>query len=254
MGTVGDVLVGKCCTIGDVVVKRSYPPPGEGERRRQRDEELLKGEVFFPKHLKAKYNPNRIVDLARPNVNNQSAKRENTGRAKTELDWQIYRASQTPGPGDHNLPSTLGTLGAKISNAKYKSELDWIITNGAKMPGPGAYGAGASTMSTIGGIISKSRPKSDVEWRCYHASKMPGPGNYALPSTLNIHSGGRFSTSEPKTALDWEIHRASQIPGPCSTHSELDKMPGGRFSHATPSKYSKAELEAMRSPGPGAYF
>jgi hypothetical protein len=253
MGTVSDVLLGKCCTRTDPEQKRGHPPPGEGERRRRRDEELLKGEVFFPKQAKPTYNPNRIVDLARPNVNNQSVKREHTGRAKTELDWQIYRASQTPGPGDHNLPSTLGKVGAKISNAKFKTELDWIITNGPKMPGPGAYGAGKSTMSRQGGIISKSKPKSDVDWRCYHASKMPGPSNYVLPSTLNITSGGRFNQSEPKTALDWEIYRASQIPGPCATHTELDALSGGRFSHAAPSKYSKAELESMRSPGPGAY-
>ena len=74
-----------------------------------------------------------------------------------------------------------------------------------------------------------------------------------MPSTLATSAGGRFNQSEPKTALDWEIHRASQIPAPSATHSNLEQLPGGRFSHATPSKYSKEELEAMRSPGPGAY-
>ena len=252
MGVVTDVLAGKCCKSKDTAQKLGQPKPGVCERLKRRDEELLAGEVFFPKAPTPKYNPSRIVDLARPNVNNQATKRETSGRAKTDLDWIIYRASQTPGPGDHSLPSTLRTIGAKISNAKHKTEIDWIILNGSKSPGPGSYSPSKSTMSQRGGIISKSKPKSDVEWQCYHASKMPGPANYPLPSTLTLQ-GGRFNESHIKTALDWEIHRAAQIPGP-GAHSRMpERVPGGRFGHATPSRYSKEELDAMNIPGPGTY-
>jgi hypothetical protein len=252
MGDVKKVLLGECCADKDT--QKVTPQKERGiEKKKRRQEEMLTQEVFFPKQSEARYNPNRIIDLARPNANNQAAKRESTGRAKTELDWQIYRASQTPAPGDHTLPSTFSKLGAKISKGSFKTELDWIQTNGPKVPGPGAYDVDATSRSIKGGMISKGNPKSDVDWRCYHASQMPGPGNYALPSTLTALRGGRFNESEPKSALDWEIHRASQVPGAGAYDSREHKVSGGRFNHATASKYSKAELEAIRSPGPGSY-
>jgi hypothetical protein len=159
MGDVKKVLLGECCADKDT--QKVTPQKERGvEKKKRRQEEMLTQEVFFPKQSEARYNPNRIIDLARPNANNQAAKRESTGRAKTELDWQIYRASQTPAPGDHTLPSTFSKLGAKISKGSFKTELgihrlhckspskiclcfrpplfvDWIQTNGPKVPGPG---------------------------------------------------------------------------------------------------------------------
>merc|ERR1719162_1818602 len=49
MGTVSDVLSAQCCKNKEPVQKICQANPGEGERRKRRDDELLAEEVFFPK-------------------------------------------------------------------------------------------------------------------------------------------------------------------------------------------------------------
>ena len=48
----------------------------------------------------------------------------------------IYRASQTPGPGQYNPEDKRRETG-KFSTSKPKSDVEWKIYNASKIPGPG---------------------------------------------------------------------------------------------------------------------
>ena len=48
----------------------------------------------------------------------------------------IYRASQTPGPGQYN-PEDKKNVTGKFSTSKPKSDVEWKIYNASKIPGPG---------------------------------------------------------------------------------------------------------------------
>ena len=67
------------------------------------------------------------------------------GNAKTEVDWAIYRASQTPGPGQYKIPS--------------------------------------SVLEARGGVIAQSRGKTDADWQCIRTSKQPAPHDYDVNSS-----------------------------------------------------------------------
>ena len=55
------------------------------------------------------------------------------------MDWQILRASKTPGPGEYMLPSTLATNGGRMGKSMAKSALEWEIYRASQTPGPQDY-------------------------------------------------------------------------------------------------------------------
>ena len=99
---------------------------------------------------------------------------------KSYIDWEIYRAKQTPGPNRYTLPDP-GPLGgvAKISDANPKSELDWIILRSSKTPGPSEYEP--KLIEAKKGIqFSDANPKSYLDWAVYNSKQVPGPGTYVI--------------------------------------------------------------------------
>ena len=102
----------------------------------------------------------------------------------------IYRASQTPGPGQYDPVDKKNATG-KFSTSKPKSDVEWKIYNASKIPGPGQYDlpdtmaknggkipsrCGAPTRMYASAVTRRSKPKSDVEWMIYRAARLPGPG------------------------------------------------------------------------------
>ncbi len=62
-----------------------------------------------------------------------------------------------------------------------------MIYRASQTPGPGQYDPVDKKNAT--GKFSTSKPKSDVEWKIYNASKIPGPGQYDLPDTMTKSGG-----------------------------------------------------------------
>jgi hypothetical protein len=73
------------------------------------------------------------------------------------------------------------------SSAKPKSDVEWMIYRASQTPGPGQYDP--AEKKTVTGKFSTSKPKSDVEWKIYNASKIPGPGQYDLPDMMAKSGG-----------------------------------------------------------------
>ena len=99
---------------------------------------------------------------------------------KSYIDWEVYRAKQTPGPNRYTLPDPPCTGGvAKISDANPKSELDWIILRASKTPGPSEYDP-VLVEASKGVQFSDATPKSYLDWAVYNAKSVPGPGTYQI--------------------------------------------------------------------------
>ena len=95
----------------------------------------------------------------------------------------------------------------KISTAKPKSELDWAIHEAKQSPAPGhsQQKCGGSTIPENGGKISTANPKSELDWKLYEAKQSPAPGDASAAfggSTINLRYGGKISTAKPKSELD----------------------------------------------------
>ena len=128
-------------------------------------------------------------------------------------------------PGSSASGCWLKPGGGRFSTAKPKSEIDWIVLRAKQTPGPNQY-AGVQYKWGTGGIkISDANPKSEVEWVIYRSKQTPGPSEYNqdLPPSTGM-SGGRFSTAWPKSYLDWTEYRAKQIPGPSDYKIDLCPM------------------------------
>jgi hypothetical protein len=131
-------------------------------------------------------------------------------------------------PGSSASGRWLRPGGGRFSSAKPKSEIDWIILRAQQTPAPNQY-AGVKYEWGKGGIkISDANPKSEVEWVIYRSKRTPGPNAYNqdLPPSTGL-SGGRFSTAFPKSYLDWTKYRAEQIPGPSEYKIDLCPMTPG---------------------------
>ena len=113
--------------------------------------------------------------------------------AKSDLEWAIHRAAQTPGPAAYGkighmgvVGSTLASGGGRFSTANPKSALDWAILKGKQMPGPGQYGRADAPRPSTGVRFNEGNAKSDIEWKMHRAAQTPGPGDYQVPSTLDV--------------------------------------------------------------------
>ncbi len=177
----------------------------------------------------------------------------NESKAKSDVEWMIYHASQKPGPGAYSPQATEKKVGCKFSESRPKSDVEWKIYRASKIPGPADYAA-PQLPGPSGGKFSTSKPKTYIDWECYRAQQLPGPGEYGSPTTFTTH-GGRFSNSKPKSDVDWMIHAAKQLPGPGQYDvNYMDQTSGGKFNMSN----AKSDVEwkmhlAAQIPGPGEY-
>ena len=132
--------------------------------------------------------PKRIKKEPRPYRGSASGKymdgvgggRFSMSNPKSYIDWEVYRAKQTPGPNRYTLPDPKPSGGvAKISDANPKSELDWIILRASKTPGPSEYDP-VLVEPSKGVQFSDANPKSYLDWAVYNAKSVPGPGSYKI--------------------------------------------------------------------------
>lgn len=184
-------------------------------------------------------------------------------KAKSALDWQIYRASKLPGPAEYSpmnskLYQSGGTV--KFSADNSKTALDWEIYRAKQLPGPAAYSIG--DMSRDGAKPKTSAPrfsgdesKSMIDWVIYRAKQLPGPQDYPEPNDRST-VGVKFSNARPKTELEWTIHRAKQLPGPGEYGAPMQKrQTGTKFTEGNPKSALDWEIyRGKQLPGPAAYY
>ena len=177
----------------------------------------------------------------------------NESKAKSDVEWMIYHASQKPGPGAYSPQTIDKNKGCKFSESRPKSDVEWKIYRASKIPGPADYAAPQLPVPS-GGKFSTAKPKTYIDWECYRAQQLPGPGEYGAPQ-LSIPYGGRISNSKPKTDVDWLIHMAKQLPGPGQYNANyMDQPSGGKFNMSN----AKSDVDwkmhlASQIPGPGEY-
>lgn len=177
----------------------------------------------------------------------------NLSKPKSDLDWAMLTAKNQPGPGDYRIDAHEKMNGGRFSTSRPKSALEWTVYQARNSPGPGQYEP-EQTVRLKGGKFSSSRPKSDVDWHMYHSKQSPGPGQYGINRDLHC-PGGKFNLSKPKTDVDWSILRARQSPGPLDYDVDTSyRISGGRFSSSRPkSALEWAMHKGSQQPGPGEY-
>merc|ERR1719271_115981 len=138
-------------------------------------------------------------------------------RDKWKAGTKLERA-MTPGPGAYNLPDSLDLItGGAFNKSNPKTDIEWIMHRAKQTPGPGRYLSKdqMTSLTNSGGAWSKYKPKSDVEWAMDRASKMPGPGQYTIKSQ-GPSFNTTFGNFEPKSDLDFVILHANDSPAPGS--------------------------------------
>lgn len=113
-----------------------------------------------------------------------------TSKPKSDLDWTIHYAAQSPGPGEYKIPDQKKS-GGSFSTANPKSDLEWKIFYAQKSPGAGEYTTTAP-LTPSGGKFNQSKPKSDLDWTIHNAKQSPGPGQYKISDEVtrkSSHSG-----------------------------------------------------------------
>lgn len=150
---------------------------------------------------------------------NMKGGRMGTGvRPKSDVDWAIYRAKQTPGPGEYVIPTGLNQTGGRFGKTITKSPMEMLIDSRKNEPAPHDYDVNSSytylhSEQKKGGVMAGRGPKSDVDWAVLAASQKPGPGQYVIPTTIS-QSGGRFGNAITKSDFERYINRVKNDPAP----------------------------------------
>ena len=185
------------------------------------------------------------------------------GVSKTEAEWLMYNAAQTPGPGQYPQKGAADLIpGGRFSKATPLSEVDRMVMEARNKPGPGQYKQKGAAELTPGGRFSTALPLSEVDRLVLESRHKPGPGAYGhitLDHTGHklLGEGGQgFSKSAPPSHTELLMKRAAQTPGPGAykLKGADELIPGGGFSTATPlSEVDRLVMEARNKPGPGQY-
>jgi hypothetical protein len=179
----------------------------------------------------------------RPKLPKRNGGKFNESKPKSNIEWTIYRAKQLPGPSDYKPRPMPLPKGGRISTAVVKSEIDWIQYFAKDTPGPNAYPRPALPKKG-GGRFNSGNGKSEIEWIVYYNKDTPGPATYGMLPTPKI-GGGRFNESQPKSELEWIQYRAKQIPGPNSYDPKV--IVDGEYFDARKTIWKRGE-ENKRSP------
>merc|ERR1719198_2808098 len=151
------------------------------------------------------------VKAKRKDILREELIRRDMWKARTTLE-----RAMTPGPGAYNLPDSLDLItGGAFNKSNPKTDIEWVMHRAKQTPGPGRYldDSQMTSLTKSGGAWSKYKPKSDVEWAMDRASKMPGPGQYQ-PKAQGPTFNTTFGNFEPKSELDFVILHANDSPAP----------------------------------------
>ena len=171
----------------DIAIARAAEEPGPGE-----------------------YNTLGVIDREKK----KSGVRFGSGNPKTDIEWRMYEAAKTPGPGSYKIDSKYDRpAGGHFNTSNPKGDVEWKIYNSGNIPGPGQYDLPTAQSTMKGGKFSMANPKSDIDWQIYEAARSPGPGSYNIGKRPK-DSSMKFNTSKPKTDIEWKIYEAAGMPGP----------------------------------------
>ena len=127
--------------------------------------------------------------------------RFSSAKPKSEIDWVILRAKDSPGPSEYRLPDHVVRGATKISDANPKSDVDWVIYRSKQTPGPNEYKVGG-IQKTGGGRFSTAYPMSDLEWTIWRAKQTPAPDEYLIDRCPTY----------PKSSMRWVNQMLKQSP------------------------------------------
>ena len=145
-------------------------------------------------------------DAYKKSVSSGGSGKFNESRSKSDLEWQILRASRIPGVGDYD-ERTPPISGGQIAKTSGKSALEWAILRASQIPGAGDYEVDEATKPKHGGgRFNSSQSKSELDWILLRARALPAPGQYAAPvDKKKAVSGGKFNSSQSKSELEWAM-------------------------------------------------
>ena len=138
------------------------------------------------------------------------------GTPNTDVDWAILRASQTPGPGQYILPSSvLEARGGVICQARGKTDADWQCLRTSKQPAPHDYDVNASW-----GCIDTSRYRGGIMLgRNSGPAKMPFPYTQFSSDSCDGYRGDPSADHE-NAKCPWKDNEAwSKVARPKNAHS-----------------------------------
>ena len=116
--------------------------------------------------------------------------RISTANPKSDVEWMIDRAKDTPGPSEYDVPNGMADNmnsrnNGKMSTSFVPSDLEKIIEVAKKRPGPSQYNVKDVQKRVAGIKFSTSIAPREVERLMRDAAMLPGPVDYQ-PITYNL--------------------------------------------------------------------
>ena len=116
-------------------------------------------------------------------------------------EWHEKRVRDLPGPGQHQLPSTLEARKGTISRHFVPSSLDDAVRRARGLPGPGAHDL--KHPPPTGGRISDAKVKTTHDLAVQRAKLTPAPGTYDRAGEdwyeeIQRPSGGNWRDMAPR--------------------------------------------------------
>jgi len=220
---------------------RSPPPAPRLEDLLQAD---LRGEIGVydrrtagrgTSHRARRRQKRQAKRLAQPVWHRQRDKHEREQPLKTELDWVMHRAAQTPGPADyetqvcrespvqHNL-----NLAGRFSVHDNPSALEWLLRMKKKIPGPQDYEVPPPRPSTASAVFATVPPPHPEDWAMKEAANTPGPGEYKVKDWRPPTAGPHFPRARCDSALNKLVERTSKVGLGMVSEDEARKTRWGR--------------------------
>ena len=237
-----DIMYG---TIGTSEKRLMYPPK-KGEAVRAKSQKKANTKLAEPRYRRRKGNTSGVV--------------------KSALEWEMYRACKTPGPGAYDCPMPGGGnelhLSGKFGESG-ESNLQVFLKSKAYVPSPQDYDPPKQLWGTKGVVFANGRTDTDDDMKLKEAAHQPGPGQYAVSGTkMNSVNGkvpGGVWTKKPR---EFKLSdrggvgsdgKATPGPGEYKTECEKQKL-GGKISITQrPSFLNDLEKRGYNTPGPGRY-
>jgi hypothetical protein len=153
-----------------------------------------------------------------------------TSSGKSDVDWLVYDASTKPGPGQYQVGGKpdADAVGGRFGNSEVRNFIEEETLIKSFIPGPGAHNV-QPIKSTEGGLISKSNARGYAEELVYEHRGEPGPGHYKPVTGMaeaNSSVGFRFNKNISKTHLEMLQLEAGRTPGPGAYSSTAPRAPG----------------------------
>eukprot|EP00946_MAST-07B_sp_MAST-7B-sp1_P004559 g4559.t1 len=189
-----------------------------------------------------------------------------TAYPKGMIDSAVHERSHVPSSHAYRPSKVRGKIGVKFSEAFPKNDVDWKVYHAKQTPGPGQFAgidnARKATTFAAGhsGKFNQSMPPNDVEIMCRKAKAEPGPLSYCSHSFKKDRciGNGRFSTSVLPTFADVKVNYTKGVPGPSSYTADViprkRKSGTGKFSKSRVPGYIEHALNLKKmNPSPHKY-